>query len=91
LLPNFVALSCEHTDYVVALAPATRDVKGFHRACFYATFPLLLIIMLSVMSSVGGTLGGLDLIELMYMFTFIALPVMATIYIIIIDLIQPKG
>jgi len=57
----------------------------------FAAFPLLLIIMLSVMSSVGGTLGGLDLIELMYMFTFIALPVMATIYIIIIDLIQPKG
>jgi len=57
----------------------------------FAVFPLLLIIMLSVMASVGGTLGGIDLMQLMYMLTFIILPVMASLYIFIIDLLQPKG
>jgi flagellar protein FlaJ len=57
----------------------------------FAAFPLLLIIMLSVMASVGGTLGGFDLVQLMYIFTFVMMPVMAMLYIFVIELIQPKG
>jgi len=43
------------------------------------------------MASVGGTLGGIDIMQLMYMLTFVILPVMASLYIFIIDLLQPKG
>jgi flagellar protein FlaJ len=57
----------------------------------FAVFPLLLIIMFSLMSSVGGSLGGFDLVFLMYLLTFFILPIMASFYILLIDLLQPKG
>ena len=70
---------------------STLGVLAETYVVMFAVFPLLLIIMLSVMASVGGTLGGIDIMQLMYMLTFIILPVMASLYIFIIDLLQPKG
>ncbi|MEM3737190.1 MAG: type II secretion system F family protein [Candidatus Bathyarchaeia archaeon] len=57
----------------------------------FAAFPLLLIIMLSLMASVGGTLGGIDFISFMYLLAFLIMPIMAALYIFLIDIIQVKG
>jgi len=57
----------------------------------FTAFPLLAIIMLSIMASIGGSLAGFDLVQLMYLLTFLIIPVLAAFYILLIDIIQPKG
>jgi len=69
----------------------TLDLLAETFVLMFTAFPLLIIIMLSLMASVGGTLGGLDLIQLMYMLTFIIIPIMASCYILLIDILQPRG
>lgn len=53
--------------------------------------PLLLITMLSIMSLVGGTLLGLPLNALMFFITYILVPAMGIIYLLILDMIMPRG
>jgi flagellar protein FlaJ len=55
------------------------------------TGPLLLIIMLSVMSMLGGgSLGGLSSDLLLSLMTYIGIPVCAIIFLIILDSTSPK-
>jgi flagellar protein FlaJ len=55
------------------------------------TGPLLLIIMLSVMSVLGGgSLGGLSSDLLLSLMTYIGIPVCAIIFLIILDSTSPK-
>jgi flagellar protein FlaJ len=55
------------------------------------TAPLLLVIMLSVMSMLGGgTIGGLSSDLLLNLMTYIAIPVAAIIFLIIVDSSTPK-
>ncbi|HLE76117.1 MAG TPA: type II secretion system F family protein [Candidatus Bathyarchaeia archaeon] len=55
------------------------------------TAPLLLIIMLSVMSVLGGgSLGGLSSDLLLSLMTYIAIPICAIIFLIILDSTSPK-
>jgi flagellar protein FlaJ len=55
------------------------------------TGPLLLIIMLSVMSMLGGgTLGGLSSDLLLSLMTYIGIPICAIIFLIILDSTSPK-
>jgi len=54
-------------------------------------FPLLLIIMLAVMASVGGTIWGVDVFYLMYFLTFGLIPLCGLMFLVLIEMIQPKG
>jgi len=55
------------------------------------TAPLLLVIMLSVMSMLGGgTIGGFSSDLLLNLMTYIAIPVAAIIFLIIVDSSTPK-
>ncbi len=55
------------------------------------TAPLLFIIMLSVMSVLGGgSLGGLSSDMLLRLITYLGIPVCAAIFLIIVDSASPK-
>ena len=55
------------------------------------TGPLLLVIMLSVMSMLGGgNLGGLSSDLLLSLMTYIGIPVCAIIFLVILDAVSPK-
>jgi len=54
-------------------------------------FPLLLVIMLGVMASVGGTIWGVDVFYLMYFLTFGMIPLCGLMFLVLIEMIQPKG
>jgi archaellum biogenesis protein FlaJ (TadC family) len=55
------------------------------------TAPLLFIIMLSVMSVMGGgSLGGLSSDMLLKLITYIAIPICALVFLIIVDSASPK-
>lgn len=53
-------------------------------------FPLILIIMLGVMSTLGGTMGGMSITMIMYMLTYLAIPFLAMLVILLIDAMSPK-
>ena len=53
--------------------------------------PLLFVVMLSVMSMLGG--GGMGILDpklLLYLLTYIGIPVSSIIFIIILDVISPR-
>ena len=52
---------------------------------------LIFVVMLSVMAMLGG--GGFGLLEprlLLYLLTYLGLPIGSVVFIIIIDMISPK-
>lgn len=53
-------------------------------------FPLILIIMLGVMSTLGGAMGGMSITAIMYMLTYLAIPFLAMVVILLIDAMSPK-
>lgn len=52
-------------------------------------FPLLVIIMLSVMGMIGGGVGGLSIIFLMQLVTYIAIPIFGVVLLLLLDSIMP--
>jgi len=53
--------------------------------------PLLFVIMLAVMAMLGG--GGMGLLDpklLLYLLTYIAIPVASIIFMIILDVLSPR-
>ena len=54
-------------------------------------FPLLLLVMFSVMSLVGGTVAGVSIDFLMVLITYIIVPVLGLSFLIILDQIMPRG
>ena len=53
--------------------------------------PLLLIVMLSVLSFLGGGIGSLDPIMLLYLMAYIGLPIGVSFVLIILDAMIPPG
>jgi len=53
-------------------------------------FPLILIIMLGVMSTLGGAIGGISITTIMYLLTYLVIPFLAAMVIILIDAMSPK-
>ena len=53
-------------------------------------FPLILLIMFSVMGLVGGQLGGFSVSSIMGLVTYIIIPILAAIMIIMLDAVLPK-
>ncbi|MCW4008748.1 MAG: type II secretion system F family protein [Candidatus Bathyarchaeota archaeon] len=54
------------------------------------TGPLLLVVMVSVMSVMGGSLGPLSPDLLLSFLTYLVIPVCATVFLIILDSTSPK-
>ena len=54
-------------------------------------FPLLLVIMLAIMASIGGTLWGVDVFSLMYFLVFGLIPLFGIMFLVLVEMIQPKG
>ncbi len=54
-------------------------------------FPLLMIVMLSIMSLVGGNLLGLSLNKLMWLITYLLVPVFGISFLVMLDQIMPRG
>jgi flagellar protein FlaJ len=52
-------------------------------------FPLLVMIMLTVMGVIGGTVGGLSIMMLMYLVSYIAVPIAALLLLVFLDSIMP--
>jgi flagellar protein FlaJ len=52
-------------------------------------FPLLIVVMLSIMNMIGGGLGGFSTIFIMQVVTYLAIPVLAIIILILLDSIMP--
>ena len=54
-------------------------------------FPLMLVTMLSIMASIGGSLGGVGIMSLMYLMAFILIPICGILFLFLLDAMQPKG
>ena len=54
-------------------------------------FPLLMIVMLSIMSLVGGNLLGLSLSKLMWLITYLLVPIFGISFLVMLDQIMPRG
>jgi len=52
-------------------------------------FPLLVIIMLSIMGMIGGGIGGFSIIFVMQMITYVAIPVFGMTLLLLLDSIMP--
>ena len=61
---------------------------------FYVTLlvagPLLLVVMLMVMMLLGGGVGFLDPLLLLYLLTYIAIPIGSLIFLLILDTFSPR-
>lgn len=53
--------------------------------------PLLLIIMFSLMSLIGAVIAGLDIKTLMSLITYVIVPILGIVFLIILDTIIPRG
>ena len=54
-------------------------------------FPLLMIIILSIMSIIGGTVFGLDASTLMWILTYVIIPAVGVVFLAFLDQIMPRG
>jgi|Deesub1362B_J571_1020462.scaffolds.fasta_scaffold00005_423 flagellar protein FlaJ len=54
-------------------------------------FPLLLIIMFSIMSLVGGQLMGFSIPDLMFLITYLMVPMLGIVFLVILDQVMPRG
>jgi flagellar protein FlaJ len=52
-------------------------------------FPLLVMIMLTVMGIIGGSVGGLSIMMLMYLVSYIAVPIAALLLLVFLDGLMP--
>jgi len=52
-------------------------------------FPLLVIIMLSVMGMIGGNIGGIGILFLMQVVTYLAIPACAAMLLLFLDSMMP--
>ena len=52
-------------------------------------FPLLIIVMLSIMNMIGGGLGGFSTLFLMQIVTYLAIPALAFIMLLLLDSVMP--
>jgi len=52
-------------------------------------FPLLIIVMLSVMTMIGGSVAGFSTVFLMQMVTYLLIPALALIMLLLLDSIMP--
>lgn len=69
------------------------DSLGLMAECYITllvAFPLILIIMLGVMSTLGGSLGGISVTAIMYLLTYLVIPFLAMMVILLIDAMSPK-
>jgi flagellar protein FlaJ len=53
-------------------------------------FPLILVVMLAIMSSMGGTIGGISVVWIMILVTYVLIPVCASVIVLLIDAMSPK-
>jgi len=53
-------------------------------------FPLILLIMFSVMGLVGGSIGGFSVFSIMALVTYVMIPILAVAMIVMLDGILPK-
>ena len=53
-------------------------------------FPLILIIMFSVMGLVGGGVGGFSVFSIMALVTYVMIPMLAVLMIVLLDAMLPK-
>lgn len=69
------------------------DSLGLMAECYITllvAFPLILIIMLGVMSTLGGNIGGIGVTAIMYLLTYFVIPFLAMMVILLIDAMSPK-
>jgi len=52
-------------------------------------FPLLIIVMLSIMNMIGGGIGGLSTLFLMQVVTYLAIPALGFIVLLLLDSVMP--
>ena len=52
-------------------------------------FPLLVVIMMSVMGMIGGTIGGMGILFLMQVVTYLAIPAFAMMLLLLLDSMMP--
>jgi len=52
-------------------------------------FPLLIVVMLSIMNMIGGGLGGFSTLFIMQLVTYLAIPTLAAIMLLLLDSVMP--
>jgi flagellar protein FlaJ len=92
LTSYFLASAKGFMDSSIIAARQLVETLGGLAEAYVSTmvvFPLLIIVMLSIMNMIGGGLGGLSTLFLMQVVTYIALPALAFIMLLLLDSIMP--
>jgi len=69
----------------------TLSIVGESYVALLIVFPLVVMIMFTVMACVSSTLAGLNIIMLMYLLAYILIPLMSLAIIILLDGLMPSG
>src|SRR3989454_274890 len=94
-LDNFLPFTA---SYMTVLASAGVTPERILRSTsekdpkfMLSAVPMMLVVMLSIMASIGGNLGGVDVFSFMYLLAFILIPICGVMFLFILDTMQPKG
>lgn len=88
----FLSAAKGYMDQVRISAKQLSEALGNIAELYVAmmvVFPLIVVIMLAVMGVLGGTLAGVSIIMVMYLVSYVAVPVMATIVLVFLDGLMP--
>jgi len=69
----------------------TLSIVGESYVALLIVFPLVVMIMFTVMACVSSTLAGFNIIMLMYLLAYILVPLMSLAVIILLDGLMPSG
>jgi flagellar protein FlaJ len=67
------------------------SIVGEMYVTMLVVFPLVLIIMFTVMASVSSTLAGISILMFMYLLAYILVPLMSVAVMVLLDSMMPKG
>ena len=68
----------------------TLSIVGEAYVTLLVVFPLVVMIMFTVMASISSTLGGFSILMLMYLLAYVLVPLMAAAVIVLLDAMIPS-
>jgi len=92
LTSYFMTSAKAHMDSARIAARQLVETLGAFAEAYVSlmvVFPLLVIVMLSVMGMIGGNVGGFGMLFLMQLVTYLMIPALATILLLFLDSIIP--
>jgi len=95
LLNGFIAVTLSGGDMTKFFLSSAKGLMTLATSAelyvaVMVAFPVLVVIMLSVMGMIGGGIGGYSVMSIMYLASYIAVPISALLMLVILDTVLPS-